>query len=508
MKTQDYLNEIRQNAGLKHAILQKITVSERRQSAEFSLITDLPYSDLDERSALEITKKYLPAYAHASVKITKLVADEELLKNRIFALLKRRYPAATSFLTSENISVQKTESGATFLVELPSEAESLVNKEELIDFISKELSRSFCGGFLGNVKGVKVEKRELLKEEPLLPAEEIIPPRTFEICDYHPIDGGDKPSRALYIADLTGEAEDVVLAGEIKDIREKETSSGKPMFKFAVSDKTGTIYGSYFSKQRTIEKIRALKHGDFVVLRGANEVYKGNLSFRIKAVNLGSYPENFVPEQKQGKSVPAAYKAVKPEPFFDYNQSGFFDETSLPDALKEREFVVYDIETTGVNYTGVGGRMDAIIELGAVKMKNGAIVEKFSSFVETDRKLGQDIVKLTGITDEMLVGAPPIEEVIADFYKFSYGCALVGHNSTAFDYKFISHYGRENGYYFEGEMFDTLLMSQGFLHLTNHKLNTVADYYGVTFHHHRAFDDALATAKVFIGLLKDGAKLT
>jgi len=112
-----------------------------------------------------------------------------------------------------------------------------------------------------------------------------------------------------------------------------------------------------------------------------------------------------------------------------------------------------------------------------------------------------EIVSLTGIHDEDLVGAPTIDKVIPDFYKFCEGCFLVGHN-VQFDFKFISYYGAQDDYMFEQKTYDTVTLAQSMLFLSNYKLNTVADYYGIKFNHHRAFDDALATAKIFIELIK------
>jgi DNA polymerase-3 subunit alpha (Gram-positive type) len=149
------------------------------------------------------------------------------------------------------------------------------------------------------------------------------------------------------------------------------------------------------------------------------------------------------------------------------------------------------------------GKMDKIIELGAVKIVNGEIVEKFSSFVACHQRLSKEIVDLTGITDADLVGAPEVEQVLADFFKFTDGAILVGHNVT-FDYRFVHYYGEQHGYMFEQKQYDTLILAQQVLRgkLPNYKLNSVADYYGFEFNHHRAFDDALVTAKVFIELVK------
>ena len=169
---------------------------------------------------------------------------------------------------------------------------------------------------------------------------------------------------------------------------------------------------------------------------------------------------------------------------------------------------MFDLETTGLNNQPAMGRMDKIIEIGAVKLLGGEIVEKFSTFISCDERLSGEIVKLTGITDEMLVGAPPIEQAIADFFKFTDGAYLVGHN-VVFDYRFIQYYGEQNGYNFDQKQFDTLTLAQELLRgkIPKYDLKTVASYYGFEFTHHRAFADASVTAKVFIEFIKARGKL-
>jgi DNA polymerase-3 subunit alpha (Gram-positive type) len=171
-------------------------------------------------------------------------------------------------------------------------------------------------------------------------------------------------------------------------------------------------------------------------------------------------------------------------------------------------FVVFDLETTGLNSQPSMGKMDRIIEIGAVKIIDGKLEEKFSSFVACPERLSKEIVELTGIHDYDLVGAPEIEKVIADFYKFTDGAYLVGHNVN-FDFNFVRYYGEQNRYTFEHKKYDTLAFAQELLAglIPNYKLNSVADYYGFTFNHHRAFDDALVTAKCFIELMKKRGKL-
>ncbi|MGN0822801.1 MAG: PolC-type DNA polymerase III, partial [Candidatus Gallimonas sp.] len=194
--------------------------------------------------------------------------------------------------------------------------------------------------------------------------------------------------------------------------------------------------------------MRQIKQGDVICLTGDNENYNGELSFRAKAVDLGRPPENFVPETRPSRPVPAAYKTVFPEEASDYRQAMMFGEEPLPDDFRKGRFVVFDLETTGLNNSPATGSMDRIIEVGAVKIEDGNICQKFSTFVACPVRLSREIVELTGIDDGMLVGAPDISDVIADFFKFCDGCVLVGHN-VQFDYKFIRYYGEREGYLFE-----------------------------------------------------------
>ena len=511
--TEKFLKEIREIEGLKHAILGGITVKKREMSAEFFLITDLAYTEAEKEKAKAVCKSFLPEAFIAKVKIVKRSPDEETLKARIYEFMNTRFPAAAAFLAPEEIEIELLESGANFCFDVASGEQKLFTSGKILDEVSAYLQTVYCGSFYGNVKIVEKKRDDsVLEEKPFYAPEkeEAVKIRTFPICNFQKIDGADEtPETAVYIADATGESEHLVLCGALSSIFERTSKKGNAYYALTVSDGTGTMRASYFPKKATIEKVQALKEGDWVVLIGANEEFNGHLSFTAKKINLGTPPEGFVPERKPSKPVPAAYKAVFPEPHVDYTQSGFFDDLGKPEDLKKNVFVVFDLETTGLNNQPSMGKVDKMIEIGAVKIVDGNIAEKFSSFIACSEKLPPNIVELTGIHDQDLVGAPDVKDVVADFYKFVDGAYLVGHN-VQFDYRFIRYYGEENGYFFENKEFDTLLLAQELLRgvgLANYKLNTVAAHYGFTFNHHRAFDDALVTAKVFTELMKKRGKL-
>ncbi len=162
------------------------------------------------------------------------------------------------------------------------------------------------------------------------------------------------------------------------------------------------------------------------------------------------------------------------------------------------EFVVFDLETTGLKK-----ETDKIIEIGAVKIKGGKITDKFSAFINPGRKLSEKIIKLTGITDGMLENQPGEETVVPQFIDFVGDCMLVGHN-VGFDIGFIRRFAADNGTEVRNTVIDTLGLARTLYgSLKNHKLDTVCAHLGVSLeNHHRAVDDAMATAEIFIKMME------
>ena len=161
------------------------------------------------------------------------------------------------------------------------------------------------------------------------------------------------------------------------------------------------------------------------------------------------------------------------------------------------EYVAFDLETTGL----VAGQ-DRIIEIGAVVMRAGKEVERYQTFVDPERTLERKIIDLTGITDEMLVGAPKIEEVLPEFLKFVGDRVLVAHNSK-FDTGFIRAECSRLGYPYAFTDVDTLSLSQQLLpQLNKYKLDVVAKALTLpNFNHHRAADDANICGLIFAKLI-------
>ncbi len=165
------------------------------------------------------------------------------------------------------------------------------------------------------------------------------------------------------------------------------------------------------------------------------------------------------------------------------------------------EIVVFDIETTGLTLAC------GITEIGAVKIRDGKVIDVFNTFVDPEMPIPEDIVKLTGIDDEMVKGAPKAGEAIRMFLDFADGRLLLAHNA-GFDVGFIRHYAEKNQMKLENPYVDTVAISR-FINTDakNHKLNTLADYYHLgNFNHHRASDDAEMLANIYFAMCEKMSK--
>ena len=158
-------------------------------------------------------------------------------------------------------------------------------------------------------------------------------------------------------------------------------------------------------------------------------------------------------------------------------------------------FVVFDIETTGLSK-----ETESITEIGAVKVVDGKIIDRFSTFVNPERPIPTEITKLTGITNEMVADAPVITEILPKFLEFCQDAVLVAHNAN-FDTGFIRlNAERKCGIEVKNTVLDTLELARALLpELKKHKLDIVCEQLGVSLEgHHRAVNDAEATAEVFL----------
>ncbi len=500
--TEKIISELRACApNFKNLIISSITL-EKKSLVRVRLVTDISFTAADKVQAEKILKKYVPDYFGLEVEISKLAPDEEMIKKKIYSAIEAYNKAVFATLDESDISVKKLDGAFEYTIKVLKE----IAPVDLCDRLNKYLKSNFCGEFYGKIIDSSIDIESIEVEEYHDEPEFEMPVRTFKIEDFSFLEGEKLLSHATYLSDLNIAKDEVIVCGTIEDIRERsyvnQKKAEKKYYIFTLNDNTAVAQITYFPRLKTIEKIQNLQVGDSIVCTGLNEEFKGNLRYTAKLIDFGKIPEGFKPEKRQSKPVPRYYKTVKPVQYTDMQQTDLFANTAVPECLKKQTFVVFDLETTGLNSSPITGNMDKIIEIGAFKIENGVICECFSTFINPQRKLSDEIINLTGITEDMVKDAPTYEKVMPDFFKFCQGSVLVGHNIVGFDYKFVDYYCANLGYILERKLIDTIPLSQELLFLSNYKLNTVAEKFNITFNHHRATDDALTTAKIFIELIK------
>lgn len=356
----------------------------------------------------------------------------------------------------------------------------------------------------------------------------------------------------ISIVDIQDEIGEVIVRGKIMSSETRPIRNEKAIISFAMTDFTDSITSKIFIKQEEIEEYEGkLKKGSFIELKGiaVYDRYIKEISISSvagirsmsdfttkrmdtceeKRVELHAHTKMSdmdgltdtkaliqtaerwghkavaITDHGVVQAFPDANHAKSNKDFkIIYGMEAYLVDDVQDIAVNSKgqslmdNYVVFDIETTGF-----GPTKDSIIEIGAVKVKEGEIVDTYSTFINPQVPIPFEIEKLTGITDDMVKDARIINEVLPEFLDFCKGCVLVAHNAS-FDVGFISKKAEILGIDVEFTVVDTVALARVLLpHLSRFKLNIVAKELGVSLeNHHRAVDDATATADIFVRFVK------
>ena len=193
------------------------------------------------------------------------------------------------------------------------------------------------------------------------------------------------------------------------------------------------------------------------------------------------------------KPVPEKYTTIFPQKYVDNTVKSLLDIGKVEEIspyFKGKTFVVFDLETTDVKTD-----LAEIIELSALKVVDGVPTETFSTLVKPTASIPERITEITHINNAMVLDAPSIENVMPDFFKFAHGSILCGHNIAGFDFPIVARIAEKQGYVFDNELCDTLLLARRYLtELPNCKLETISKAFDITHDNaHRALSDVFAT---------------
>ena len=378
---------------------------------------------------------------------------------------------------------------------------------------------------------------------------------------YRPVKVGDDPNliygknfddEPIALEQVITEMGEITVHGKIINFDTREIRNEKTIIMFAVTDFTDTIMVKMFARNDQLPEILGeLKKGAFVKIKGITTIDKfdGELTIGsvtgikkigdftvsredlspIKRVELHchtkmsdmdgvsevkdivkrahdwGHPAIAITDHGVAQAFPDANHYIetldKDDPFkVIYGVEGYIvdDLTEIAvnagDQSLDDTYIVFDIETTGFSSI-----RDSIIEIGAVKVQDGRIVDRFSTFVNPKRPIPFEITNLTSITDEMVMDSPGIETILPQFLEFVGDGVLVAHNA-GFDVGFIEQNCRNLGLDDHFIYVDTVALARVLLPtLSKYKLNIVAKALNISLeNHHRAVDDAGATAEIFV----------
>jgi len=362
----------------------------------------------------------------------------------------------------------------------------------------------------------------------------------------------DENAPITQIQDVEDGTRNVVIEGNIFNIESRELKSGAVIFTGEITDYSDSIaFKKFVSDKEQIEQMSAIKPGTWAKMQGTatddqyqhdvvfnissfetvehvgrTEKYEGDqkrvelhLHTNMSQLDATNTPTDFIKTAKKFgqkaiaitdhgdvQSFPEAYstgKATGMKILYGVEANMIDDHALLvlnpaPMTYEDREFVIFDVETTGLSSV-----YDTIIEIGAVKMKNGEVLERFDKFINPHHPLSEQTINLTSITDEMVSAADDEDVVIKQFQDFYGDRPLCGHN-VQFDVGFVNAALRRAGLSeITQPVVDTLEVSR-LLHpeQNRHTLDSLAKKYNVSLeHHHRANQDAEATGYLMYKLL-------
>lgn len=503
MEFLDKLNEMT-NGKFSYLKVSEVEIQKKPPIVKINFL--LPYDILDSMQEedkniiYENVVKLLPESMQVEVTYTKSFINEDVVKKYVLSYFKEKHP--TVLVEDSEIEIKITNGIAFVKINLKSMFYDYFKSMDLNGSMTTYMSHKMCNEMRLEICD---SKKDLNLDTDLATENSItIISRRIRTDNHERIVGKAIAVKPRYIVDSKDVEDNAVYAGEVIEFKRNESKkTGNSYYVFKINDTTGNLVCKAFAKYQGEGDYDKITIGDEVIVQGRKDLdtFLHDSVLLCSNVSKCTIDKSSIILKEDLKSTPLKYVAVHPEPFVDYVQDDLFstgEEELVPQYLLGKSFVVFDFETTGLDVT------DEAIELGAVKVTDGKIVETFSTFINPHIPIPAKITELTSITDAEVKNAPDMSDVIADFYKFSENCVLVAHNAQ-FDKKFVDKYAKINGYLFANRVMDTIDMAKKSVLCKNYKLGTLCDYFGISLEGaHRAVNDCLATAKLFIELVKLG----
>lgn len=469
----------------------------------------------EQRQKLEgFLNEFLNLNAKLDIKFRKSFLDEELIEDFVIKFFKNNNYSLFITTKKDDFVIKKhlTEIVVTFFFEKA--IYEYIEQNNVLEALKVELEKNFIAKFslLLEIGEEKIDEAILEARKNIIKVPVSKPIARYEVFEPAKFFGGDVEPFPEFISDQKKERESVILAGKISNIVKKAYKSKfsknpdeeKYLYTFDINDGTGTISAIHFANRNTFKKVEAL--ADDMSLLFLGDLKKntfGKLNYQVKSASLVVFKKEQALKAKEEfervefKALDT-YQTIFPEKFVDTYQANLFDSRKYTSLITNNTIVVFDVETTGLE-----PEFAEIIEIGACKVVDGQIVESFQTLIKPKKEIPSIITEITGIDDEMVKDAPPIEKVMSDFMLFSKGAVLSGYN-VGFDMRFMQKAAADLGFSFSNKVEDTMRFAREKLTLGNYTLKNVAKALGISLNGaHRALNDAVATARALVELNRE-----
>ena len=476
-----------------------------------------PLSDDEKNKIKKLIEDDLFDTCKVNVKFNKSCFDYDVIKKRLYEYFELKYKALSTVFAEDDIDIQPNENGASIIFNCdPMTKQVLENKgfvNDLIEFLSHKFFIEFNISLVEKENAIDLKK--LINEESkcdtgyedCIAQEEKLNKYNVKIgdCIYGKPTVCENPIFIKSMSKNNGDA--VMLEGVVQNpimstfMKKSKQAGAEPeerkKFTFTLQDLSGKVDVVIFPTENTIKQLELVTEGLSVCVGGTVSVFNERVNIKANSLYLCDILTKEI--VKVYRKVNDEYFYVHPKPVTEVQQMDLFSMTTKKTDYWDThdEVVVFDFETTGLDANSC-----SIIEIGAVKIKKGSIIETFQTLINPKTPIPQEITDITHIDNSMVLDAPTIDQVLPDFYKFTYGAVLSAYNID-FDYQFLDLGGKKYRLLFNNEQIDTLKLARDKVpSLSNYKLGTVVKALNITLENaHRALADAYATAKVFIKLI-------
>ncbi|MGN0796946.1 MAG: exonuclease domain-containing protein [Christensenellales bacterium] len=461
------------------------------------------WNDDAKAEILQACKQLLPSNLEIEVRYVKTAIDADIIKRLVKDYFIKKNKALIGQYDDKEIKVEINDTKVKIIIPaydyICDYCIKSGVKEALLDYVNSNVNADIRIEFLpidsANIAKIQVSDEDVFIDRGLV-----------EVTGKKPIMGGGVDLRPKYISRCNTLKAGVCVAGRVSEFSRMISNRGYIFYKFTLNDSTESMKCIAFTRGKKHGALDCVENDNCLVVEGElqEDGYNKGRILRVEKADLCDIDFDAIIENiKASKDSEKKKNKATIKPIDSHASLNLFDmSTPICPLLVNNDVVVFDLETTGTDV-----RTDRIIEIGAVKIVGGEIVSCYETLVDPKMKIPASASQVNNIYDSDVAGAPYIEDCLGDFMDYCKDCYLVAHNGDGFDFLFVKRECQALGYEFNNKTLDTLTMARKAYpygstpKLKNHKLGTLCKFLDIELvDAHRAYNDAEATAKLFIKL--------